>query len=202
MSIRTSAVAALAAALLVIPHKAQACACCASTGQHTDSVALAPGEYEAGELARVTFAPDAHLFVGEGEPSDLKGLSATSETFALDVTKSGPTWTMTFTEGGKTAGTLSFRIDQHFNKRAIDARRTLEPVVLDKQWTVTAPVTGTGMFKLGKQASVSLLLQGKGNSCDNAADFSHWMAIVDGAGFSFHFYGDLAQGAGGNTSAP
>lgn len=175
---------------------ARACACCASPGEFRDTVAK-PSDYERTQIARLAFAAHATLFTGEADAGDIKGLKTSASDFNVAVDRAGQTWTMSFNEGGKAVGSLTFRVDQRLHQRAFDPRTTKpepsEMIALDKDWTLTSPVTGTGMFDLAPAASIALVLHGRGNNCGAAEDFSRWTAVVNGQGFSFHFYGDLAE---------
>lgn len=51
---------------------------------------------------------------------------------------------------------------------------------LIKEWRLSAPVTGEGMFAIPKDARIRFILQGTGNACTTTADFSHWQAVVLG----------------------
>lgn len=187
-------IAALILLTCAMAGHAHACACCASTGQR--HVATGPiSEYEAGELRRIGFA-NAELFTGEGEAGDVRGLAATASSYELELTRSGATWTFTFKDKGTIAGTLSFQPDK-LAKFEVDTRA--EPasetgtVTLYKEWKQTAPLTATGMFKLQKGSLLSLILQGRGNGCTSADDFTHFALVAQSDGISFHFFGDLAK---------
>lgn len=196
MLLRTLAAGLLTAiAAMAASTPAYACACCANTGQRFVETGKV-SDYDATELDRIAFDGNAELFTGEAEPSDIRGLAATASSYAFDVTRQATKWTFTFKSEGTIAGTLSFNPDK-LAKFEVDTRLSDPPaggmVSLYKEWKQTAAVTGTGMFKLPAGSSLSLILQGRGNSCTSAEDFTNWSLVVQGDGFSFLFFGKLAQ---------
>ena len=66
---------------------------------------------------------------------------------------------------------------------------------LYKEWRLTAPAAGTGIFApgVGRGQLVTLILQGHGNSCASAADFTHWTLVVSGPAAEYHLFGHLVQ---------
>lgn len=192
---RAANLLAIAALVLTAPTDASACACCANTAQRSVSTAKA-SEYDAAQLARIAFDGNAELFTGEAEPADIRGLSATSSDYAMDVARDADRWIFTFKAKDKIAGTLAFAPDK-LAKFEVDTRLADPPagsmISLYKEWKQTAPVIGTGMFKLPAGSSLSLILQGGGNSCTGAEDFTRWSLVAQGDGFSFHFFGNLAK---------
>jgi hypothetical protein len=195
MPFRSMSFVLVALALATSTGGAHACACCANPGQFSDITASKPDDYDSQLLDHIVFGPTATLFTGEADTSDVSGLKATADAFDLEVTKTAGMWTMSFSDAGKPAGTLSFRIDGRLQKRAMDPRAaTPKPgamITLNKDWTLTSPVAVTGMFDK-RATNVALILHGRGNSCTSVEDFTHWTAVVGGNGFSFHFYGDLS----------
>jgi hypothetical protein len=66
--------------------------------------------------------------------------------------------------------------------------------VLYKEWRFEGEVNGTGFFKAGITARTKyfLVLQGRGNSCDAAEDFTHWQLKITGKKADYAFYGELS----------
>jgi hypothetical protein len=178
----------------VLASQAHACACCASTGQrHVTSGKIA--DHDAAELRRVVFNGRARLLTGEAEPSELRGLSAATSEYDVEVSRRAANWTFTFKTGNDVAGTLSFAPDK-LAKFEVDTRMGETGdgnVTLYKEWKQTAPVWADGMFKLPKGSALSLILQGRGNGCTSADDFRHWALVAQGGDFSFQFFGDLEK---------
>jgi hypothetical protein len=201
MSIRRlAAPLGLALICIVSSHEAKACACCANSGQRLDTTAALRGDsesYELNEVKRIVFGNGADLFVGEGEPGDVKGLDARTGGYELAVARDGDVMTMSFKDQGKVAGTLSFPLaNARLHRFEVDPRRAAqnptEMISLYKEWTLlSGSVKGTGMFKLSDPSTVQLILQGHGNSCSSAEDFTHWTLRSTGREHDFSFIGKL-----------
>jgi hypothetical protein len=71
-----------------------------------------------------------------------------------------------------------------------DSRKPL----LYKEWRFEGEVNGTGFFKAGIVARTKyfLVLQGRGNNCDTAEDFTHWRLKITGNKADYAFYGELS----------
>lgn len=67
--------------------------------------------------------------------------------------------------------------------------------LLYKEWRLEGEIKGNGIFKNGTAAPATyvLVLQGRGNGCDNAEDFAHWRLQVRGEQADYAFYGKLAR---------
>jgi len=64
---------------------------------------------------------------------------------------------------------------------------------LYKEWRLTTPATGTGIFRagLGRRQSLSLILHGGGNDCTSAMDFTHWTLVMQGPKANYMLFGGL-----------
>lgn len=72
---------------------------------------------------------------------------------------------------------------------------TLSLMVLYKEWKLTGEVTGFGAFSgtdSPKQA-LTLILQGRGNSCTRAEDFTHWTLVTEGPKGTYSLFGELVR---------
>jgi hypothetical protein len=67
--------------------------------------------------------------------------------------------------------------------------------LLYKEWRFEGQVKGTGFFQAGITAPTKyfLVLQGRGNACDMAEDFTHWRVAITGKKARYAFYGELAK---------
>jgi hypothetical protein len=56
--------------------------------------------------------------------------------------------------------------------------------------------TGNGFFQSSiiKPTTYFLVLQGRGNNCDNAEDFTHWRLEITGRKADYAFFGELSSG--------
>ncbi len=175
-----------------------ACACCADAGTYSISTKK-PTSLEFGELAKIKFGT-ANLFTTAGYPDDLKGISAPGENFSLDGSLQSNLWKLNFREKQNKSGTLNlikpismvaYMADLH------DSKDTGLGVTLYKEWRFKYKVqTGTGIFQTGIAPSTEyfLVLQGRGNACTQAEDFTHWRLEITGKKASYAFFGALSSG--------
>ena len=200
--------AVLFACLSLLPLDAAACACCAERGEYQISTTR-PGETEMATLNEIKFDEAADLFMTQAGFEGLKGLKSIEKDYdANDWTESGflgltnsfaaRTWKFNFkTKTGKT-GTLalplptqmvSFRADLH------DAPENTE-VSLYKEWRFKGTVqTGTGFFSASilRPTTYFLVLQGRGNNCSGASDFTHWRLEITGKNADYALFGKLKR---------
>jgi hypothetical protein len=177
---------------------AYACACCTNAGQRYVGMEKLDG-FRRGEIDQVRFGPVAHLFAGEADADSIKGIATPSLRYDLSVTQRPDRWVLSLRDASGRSGTLTLALPRSISVFEVDPRRGereggLGPT-LYKEWRLTAPAAGTGVFApgAGKGQLVTLILQGHGNSCPTAADFTHWTLVVSGPAAQYHLYGDLAQ---------
>jgi hypothetical protein len=145
------------------------------------------------------FAAASQLYLTEaGEEEDAKGISSVSDQYKLAVTIEAGRWRMTFRSKAGEPGTLTlpfpaamtvFEADIHDGKKSAG-----NGPLLYKEWRFEGPAEGDGIFQEGLNAPArfSLVLQGRGNRCDNASDFTHWRLSVSGDKAHYVFFGKLA----------
>lgn len=186
------------AAPVVSPPKTSACACCSEPGTWYER-ADETSEYVFSEVSSLKFSRKATLFMTEaGLPEGLEEIEPESADYTYDLTQtqSGRQWELKFkTRAGKT-GSLSFTIPSTMVSFAADLHdgtdRGTGPA-LYKEWRFKGAVDGTGVFKksmTGKR-EFKLILQGRGNACADASDFSHWNLSVTVAAGEYSFYGSF-----------
>jgi hypothetical protein len=196
------AIAALVA--LAAPGEALACACCTNPGQrYVDVETLDPGRLE--EIESLRFGKEARLFVGEAGVEAIKGIQNPAERYELRVD-----WNKTHAAVGKTdlnftltnpggrSGTLSLRLPQTISIFEVDPRDSPDQgtgPVLYKEWKLIGEVTGTGAFSgtNSPKQVLTLVLQGRGNSCTSAADFTHWTLVTEGPKGVYSLFGRLVE---------
>jgi hypothetical protein len=198
---RSRSLALLVGALMALClglREAQACACCTNTGQRRDAVeTLTPDRLE--EIDRLRFGPTARLFTGEAEPADISGIAEPSARYDLQVVREKARWTFRFRDKNGRSGTLVLAIPKSLSVLEVDPRRGERPggtgPSLYKDWKLTARAAGTGIFAPGVAggARITLVLQGHGNSCPSAADFTHWTLAISGPLARYHLFGTLVQ---------
>lgn len=185
---------AFVAVVFVFPFNAHACACCAERGTYIISTKK-PADYELEELKRIKFST-TNLFMTAASPEDIKGISPLSDVFSLNGSLDGNLWkfdvkdqignvgTLTLT---KPASMVTFMADIHDSKSEGE-------VSLYKEWRFKYRVqNGTGIFKSGIVPATEyfLVLQGRGNVCTQAEDFTHYRLEVTGKRASYAFFGEL-----------
>ena len=178
-------------------QEARACACCTSPGERFDlAMKLESGHTE--ELSRLRFGPKAELFLGEAEPETVKGITTPAEKYDLQTTWKGDRFVFALRDEKDRSGTLELLRPKTFSVFHTDPRNQPErprAPVLYKEWRLTSPAAGSGVFTagLGAGQSLTLILQGGGNNCTSANDFTHWMLVMWGRKAKYHFFGDLMR---------
>ncbi len=190
---------ALAACVLLAPARSLACACCSNEGDYSIGFAK-PSDYELSIMRQVRFGGTAQLYLTEADMEDSAvGLAHRAESYALKGSLAGGVWRLEFRDG-KQAGTLSLPLPAKMSSYAADTRdgRTSPGggPLLYKEWRFEGRPTGTGFFRAGLAASPArylLVLQGRGNGCQDAGDFTHWRLSVNGGKAEYAFYGQLSN---------
>ena len=189
---------ALLALVLLSPASAWACACCSSDGAYHIGFAK-PSAHELSILGQVRFEGRASLYVAEADLDEMsRGLAHKAEGYAVGGSLVGRAWRLTFREGNRT-GALTLPLPAKMLSYTVDTRdgRTSPGggPLLYKEWRFEGTVSGTGFFKDGVVAPTKylLVLQGRGNGCRDAGDFTHWRLKVTGRRADFALYGALAE---------
>lgn len=190
----------LALTMLVLrgPAPALACACCTNEGQrNVATVALDPSKRE--EIESLRFGGKARLFTGEGDAEAIEGIATPSGTYDLTAKWRDDRLEFDLRDDLGHAGTLSFARPRTVAVFEVDPRD--RPVIPDKgqgprlykEWKLSAPAVATGVFRpgVGPRQILTLIIQGGGNSCTSAADFSHWTLVMQGPKANFALFGDL-----------
>jgi hypothetical protein len=179
--------------LLWPPARALACACCSEPGtwyERTDAVS----EYELTELNRLRFDAVANTYMTAGEDV-MQGVSNPAEEYSLSLVKRQRRWELRFKDKQGRTGTLAFSVPTSRVEFAADINDGQESAgggpLLYKEWRLTGPVAGTGVFKKGSspQLRFRLVLQGRSNSCTSAEAFGNWKLQVFGPRASYSFSG-------------
>ncbi|MCU1288219.1 MAG: uncharacterized protein JWN60_448 [Acidobacteria bacterium] len=198
----------LTAITLVFPVSSLACACCAESGAYSISTAK-PGEQDIELLQNLKFDKGAQLFMTAAGFDGVKGLNAIAKSFEsqsstnfFSVTNafSARIWKFNFkTKDGKTgaltlpmpAQMLNFKADIHDGRQGGGGGPLLYKELRFKG-TVQA---GNGFFQSSiiKPTTYFLVLQGRGNNCDNAGDYTHWRLEISGRNADYTFFGELSS---------
>lgn len=177
------------------PSDAFACACCAEPGTYLISTKK-PAKYELDELKKIRFA-GANLFMTAAGENSIFGIASTSENYSITGAFQSSVWQLNFKDDtGKTgtlnlpmpASMLAFAADIHDRKK-----QKSEPLLYKEVRFKHKVASGTGIFKNGITPATEyfLVLQGRGNNCMNAADFTNWRLEITGRRAKYAFFGEL-----------
>lgn len=179
---------------------ALACACCTNPGQrYVENTKL--DNYRRSVVDEIRFTKEAALFTGEADADSIKGIAQpSSKPYAFKVTPQKDRLVFSFRDETKNEGTLILVIPDAVAVFEVDTRDSefkdqgLGPV-LYKEWRLTAPFSGTGIFKAGNGGyqRITLILQGRGRGCTDAGHFTHWTISVHGPLGNYLFYGELEK---------
>jgi hypothetical protein len=191
----------LAAAFIFMQvNAAQACACCTNTGQRfVENTKL--DSYRRNIISEVRFGKEASLYTDERDLAEIKGLADPSlKPYALSVAQQKDRFVFNFRGDKKNEGTITLVLSDAVTVFEVDTRddehkdQGLGPL-LYKEWRLTAPFAGTGIFKAGNGGyqRITLIFQGRGRGCTDAAHFTHWTISVHGPLGNYLFYGELKK---------
>lgn len=189
----------LTASVLLRAAPAAACACCSEPGERVESVTKLAA-HERSELERVRFGETARLYTTAAGTAGVKGITDATDTYALTQTRAGDRWTFTLKDAKGRTGTLAFTLPSQVESFFVDTQQgkaSGEPV-LYKEWRLSAPLSATGIFAPAAASgspTVRLVLQGQGNSCTSADQFTAFSIVVTGPSASFTLFGRLAAPA-------
>ncbi len=185
-------------ALLLWPAVALACACCSEPGHYYSGLADLD-DHPLSELKRLRAARTASLYeTAAGLEEDAVGIDQPKSSYSIQSAFVGNVWRFTF-RSGASSGTLELPLPTKMWSHSADIHDgKLSPgggPSLYKEWRIEGDVKGTGIFKNGtaQAAKYVLVLQGRGNACDNAEDFGHWRLQVNGEKARFAFHGKLGR---------
>lgn len=181
------------AAILIFPLQifANHCACCAERGEYSIRVKK-PDDYEIGEIKRLRIA-ETNLYTDAGYPDTIKGISPLTENYTAVFLWQNAGWKFDFKNDKNSTGILNLMKSATMVDYRTDTYNEGEPV-LYKELRFKSKVTGgTGIFKTGIAPATEyfLVLQGKGNNCMNAEDFTHWRLEITGKKADYAFFGKL-----------
>ena len=177
---------------------AGACACCSERGSRLDKSVLLD-EPTRTQIERMIFAKDASLGgdIGDDGPSPLP--SGSSSSYELTITRDKGVMTFAFRDPLGRNGRLSFTMPAHVWIFSVDPfgdtkDEGLGPL-LYKEWRLSGPVTGDGIFRRGTPPGqrAMLIFHGRGRGCTEAEHFTDWSLQLHGPAGKATFYGRLEQ---------
>jgi hypothetical protein len=175
---------------------ALACACCSERGSRVDKSVLldAPTRLQ---IERMIFAKDAALGGDIGDESLSPLPAGSSSSYELTMTRDRGVMTFAFKDPLGRSGRLSFTMPTRIWIFAVDpfgdAKDEGLGPLLYKEWRLTAPVKGDGIFRRATLAGqkATLILHGRGRGCTEAEHFSDWSLQLHGPAGKATFYGRL-----------
>ena len=174
-----------------------ACACCTNEGQrNVATVALDSGKRQ--EIESLRFADKATVFTGEGDVDGIQGIAAPAGTYKLAAKWVDDRLVLSFRDAAGHSGTLSFARPGTMSVFEVDPRDRPDKghgPPLYKEWKLSAPASGSGVFAPGiaPRQILTLILQGSGNSCTSGIDFSHWTLVMQGPKANYTMFGKLVR---------
>jgi len=187
---------AIAILTLSSPPSALACACCTNEGQHNvATVALDSAKRQ--EIEGLRFRAKATLFTGDADVEGIEGIATPSDSYQLAAKWQNDRLVLSFRDARGHTGILSLARPDTVSIFEVDPRTRPDQggqgPRLYKEWRLTAPAAGDGVFRPGiaPRQLLTLILQGGGNSCTSAIDFTHWTLVMQGPKANYNFYGDL-----------
>ena len=192
------ALAAFVLAPAVMPGQlssALACACCTSEGQrNVATVALDSGKRE--DIESLRFGDKATLFTGEGDVDGINGIATPANSYRVTAKWQADRLVLSFRDAKGQTGTLALVRPSTLSVFEVDPRDRPDKghgPGLYKEWKLSAPASGSGVFQpsIAPRQILTLILQGGGNSCTSAIDFSHWTLVMQGPKANYTLFGNL-----------
>jgi hypothetical protein len=177
------------------PRTALACACCTDEGQrNVATVELDSGRRQ--EIESLRFGGKATLFTGAGDVEGVEGITTPSGSYDLTAKWLDNRLVFSFRDKGGRTGTLALARPNTVSVFEVDPRNVPDKghgPVLYKEWKLSAPAAGSGVFAPGTapRQILTLIIHGHGNSCTSAIDFSHWTLVMQGPKANYTLFGNL-----------
>lgn len=190
------------------PGRPYYCACCAERGEHyTEQIKLDKEKLTLFQEMKMNKATD--IYMSEAEEDWFKGIqsienayndwagsdtTAGNKFFSTQNSVTAKTWKFNFTTRNGKSGTLNLAMPLKMESFGVDLHEgdEMSMVVLYKEYRIKGTVqSGTGFCSPGltKPATYTLILQGRGNFCENATDYTHWRLAVKGAAADYILMG-------------
>jgi hypothetical protein len=184
---------------LMIPGNVLACACCSNEGEYYRGVSKIE-DFQRDLMKSLRFDSKAFLFSTDaGEEEYGRGITDPKNEYALSGSLTNNSFRLSFRDGTK-SGMLTVPLPLRIEDYRVDLRDGKTSggggPLLYKEWRFEGVINGSGIFKPGMFGPTKyfLVLQGRGNNCDNAEDFTDWRLEVRGKKARYAFYGKLVKG--------
>lgn len=187
------AIAALA--FLAGSEQARACACCSNEGQrNVGTVALDSGKRQ--QIESLRFGGKAKLYTGEADVDAVKGITTPAGEYEMTAAWRGNRLVFSFRDKEGRIGTLALARPNSVAVFEVDPRGGADAgqgPALYKEWKLSGPASATGVFAPGgaPRQLLTLIIHGRGNSCTDAGDFTHWTLVMQGPKANYTLFGEL-----------
>ena len=185
----------LATAGLAAPRTVLACACCTNEGQrNVGTSALDSGKRQ--QIESLRFGGKAKLYTGEGDVEAVEGIVTPAGDYDMTAAWRDNRLVFSFRDRKGRTGTLALTRPNSIAMFHVDPRNGSDAgqgPTLYKEWKLSAPPAATGVFAPGAGARhiLTLIIRGRGNSCTDAGDFSHWTLVMQGPKANYTLFGEL-----------
>lgn len=194
------------------PAKPDYCACCASEGDYYNYTVKVDKE-KIGLLAAMKMNTGVDIYMNESEDNWFKGMKSIEKGYndwagtdtvegnkylSVQSSVNARNWKFSFTTRDGKTGTLNLLMPlktETFGADIHDTDRS-SMISLYKEYRFKGTVqSGTGFFSAGltKPATYTLLLQGRGNYCENATDYKNWRLQIKGAAADYVLMGTFTE---------
>ena len=167
---------------------ALACACCTQGQRNVATVALPASNRNRG----LRFAGKATLFTGEAD-AGIAGIHAVGKLRTHGKMAGRPV--LSFRDKLGHTGDLSMARPKTVSVFEVDPRdrpdRGKGPRSTRNGSSPPRPPAAACSGRASRRALLTLILQGGGNSCTSANDFSHWTLVMQGPKANYTLFGDL-----------
>ena len=148
------------------------------------------------EIESLRFGGKATLFTGEGDAEGIEGIATPSGSYDLTAKWLDNRLVFSFRDKGGHTGTLALARPNTVSVFEVDPRDVPDRghgPTLYKEWKLSAPAAGSGVFAPGASPRqvLTLIFQGHGNSCTSSIDFSHWTLVMQGPKANYTLFGNL-----------
>ena len=175
-----------------------ACACCSNDGDYSKYTGKIR-DYELELIKQIRFGTQANLYITEADLEEVsRGIVDPKLEYSLSDSLAGRVWRLLFKEESRT-GSINLTLPSMMERLNIDLQDGQKSAgggpLLYKEWRLQGPVSGSGFFRSGivGPTRYKLILQGRGNGCDNAEDFKSWRLEISGKKAQYAFYGKLGK---------
>jgi hypothetical protein len=197
-----------------------ACACCAEPGTYHNWQGKID-DYNLELLSEMKFANQSDLYMTEAGWEMVKGLDPIVKNYPFESWATAPLffnsthsfmqlkdqnfsisyWKLNFiTKHKKLSGSMILPVPGKMSQFKVDIHDKKDggagSPLLYKEWRFSGKVkSATGFFMEGIDESTEyqLIFQGRGNGCDNADDFTHWLLIVKGDKAEYQYSGKMSS---------